>query len=164
MNRKRRQKERYSRAAAPHPLLLSGFLLIFCLLLIPEAETYGAYRTKSEGADSARVAAFDVEITTPVPVSDNAVLDLNDPDDMVVYRFDVVNHSEVPIYYRLYAENVPEGFRAVFSEGEGELEAVTGRKTARLVLQRTEGNPDGFLLQNMEIKAEVRQVEALGGR
>lgn len=142
----------------PKTFVTAYFALAFCLIIAPQGTSYSAYRTRITDMADARVAAFQLELTIPEAVSDNAVLDFNDPEDMVVYRFYVINRSETDVGFQLSVSNVPEGFSVGLSTDSGRLKANGGKTSVKMAIIRRGGTADGFSLDDIEISAEAWQL------
>ena len=100
------------------PLLLAGIL--FCLTLISSSLTsnlIAKYSTTASGSDSARVAKFDVGITTNSQ-SNNIELVPGDRDSSGTYKFTIKNNSEVVVKNSVVVKGVPNQVKVVFNGTE----------------------------------------------
>lgn len=79
-------------------------MLLAMLLFSPIRVTKGSYKTSVSGSAKARVARFDVTVSDPVLLSDDAILEAENENDSIQYRFLIENKSEVDIGFTVVAE------------------------------------------------------------
>ncbi len=124
------------------PLLLAAVFLTAAAGLAGHS-SLARYRSGGAGSDSARTAGFLVEAGTPELKSGDAVLDLNDPDDCVVYEIEIVNRSETDVDYEAVVTGLREWVQAEVSNGRGSLTANGGSVRITVTLRAGTGGLHG---------------------
>ena len=111
-------------------------------------ETGARYRSAGQGSTAVRVASLSIDVSDPVLLSEDEILDCNLESDEIAYELEIKNRSEVDMRYTVATSGCGNNINAEIVPAAGELgaggDSATVTVRLRVIDRRRRDQPESL--------------------